>query len=66
MMPHPERGMFTWQRDDYASLKDKARRNGQALSDNSDGLQIFSNAAEYFGVNGQTSSMKKSPNQQNP
>ena len=52
MMPHPERGMFTWQRDDYATLKDKARRNGQALSDNSDGLQIFQNAATYFGVNG--------------
>jgi len=52
MMPHPERGMFTWQRDDYAALKDKARRDGQALSDNSDGLQIFQNAATYFGVNG--------------
>ena len=52
MMPHPERGMFTWQRDDYANLKDKARRDGQALSDNSDGLQIFQNAATYFGVNG--------------
>lgn len=48
MMPHPERGMFSWQRDDYAALKDKTRRNGQALSDNSDGLQIFQNAAEYF------------------
>jgi len=52
MMPHPERGMFTWQRDDYAALKDKARRDGQALNDNSDGLQIFANAAAYFGVNG--------------
>ncbi len=51
LMPHPERGMFTWQRDDYAALKDKARRNGQALSDNSDGLKLFQNAAEYFGVN---------------
>jgi len=56
LMPHPERGMFTWQRDDYAALKDKARRNGQALSDNSDGLKLFQNAAEYFGVN----AMKKS------
>lgn len=50
LMPHPERGMFTWQRDDYASLKDKARRDGQALNDNSDGIKLFENAAEYFGV----------------
>lgn len=51
LMPHPERGMFTWQRDDYAALKDKARRNGQALGDNSDGIKLFYNAAEYFGIN---------------
>lgn len=50
LMPHPERGMFTWQRDDYAALKDKARRNGQALSDNSDGLKLFQNAATYFDL----------------
>lgn len=56
LMPHPERGMFAWQRDDYAALKDKARRNGQALGDNSDGLLLFQNAANYFGVN----AMKKS------
>lgn len=51
MMPHPERGMFTWQRDDYASLKDSASRNGSALPENADGLQIFQNAATYFGIN---------------
>ena len=51
LMPHPERGMFTWQRDDYASLKDHARRNRQALPEESDGLKLFQNAAEYFGVN---------------
>lgn len=60
LMPHPERGMFTWQRDDYAALKDKARRDGQALSDNSDGIKIFENAASYFGINAQKSNMKKS------
>lgn len=56
LMPHPERGMFAWQRDDYAALKDKARRNGQALNDNADGLTLFQNAAEYFGI----SELKKS------
>lgn len=50
LMPHPERGMFTWQRDDYARLKDKAQRDGKPLPDSADGLQIFQNAAEYFGV----------------
>jgi phosphoribosylformylglycinamidine synthase len=51
LMPHPERGMFTWQRDDYASLKDQARRNGSPLPDESDGLKLFQNAATYFGLN---------------
>lgn len=50
LMPHPERGMFNWQRDDYAMLKEKARRSGKALPEESDGLQIFTNAAQYFGV----------------
>lgn len=53
LMPHPERGMFTWQRDDYARIKDKARREGKALSEQSDGLQIFKNAATYFGAQAQ-------------
>lgn len=56
VMPHPERGMFTWQRDDYAAMKDKANRIGAKLPDNADGLQIFLNAARYFGVQ----AMKKS------
>lgn len=51
MMPHPERGMFTWQRDDYTKLKDTANRHGKPLPENADGIQIFQNAAEYFGVN---------------
>lgn len=50
LMPHPERGMFTWQRDDYARLKDKARREGKTLPETSDGIQIFDNAARYFGI----------------
>lgn len=50
LMPHPERGMFTWQRDDYARLKDKAHRDGKTLPESADGLQIFENAAQYFGI----------------
>ncbi len=55
IMPHPERGMFTWQRDDYAELKDQAQRDGVELSDDSDGIVIFKNAAAYFEMK-----MKKS------
>lgn len=50
IMPHPERGMFTWQRDDYCELKDKAHRNGSSLPETTDGMQIFANAAKYFGI----------------
>ncbi|MFA5592167.1 MAG: phosphoribosylformylglycinamidine synthase subunit PurQ [Micavibrio sp.] len=50
LMPHPERGMFAWQRDDYALLKDKARRAGKPLEDSADGMRIFENAARYFGI----------------
>jgi phosphoribosylformylglycinamidine synthase len=59
LMPHPERGMFTWQRDDYATLKDQASRNGQHFPDQSDGLKLFQNAAEYFGVSTQHLKIKK-------
>ncbi|MBN8521302.1 MAG: phosphoribosylformylglycinamidine synthase subunit PurQ [Alphaproteobacteria bacterium] len=48
LMPHPERGMFTSQRDDYATLKDAARRAGKSLPDTADGMDIFKNAAHYF------------------
>ncbi len=60
LMPHPERGMFTWQRDDYANLKDAAGRKGQTLLEESDGMALFQNAAEYFGINTQKSNIKKS------
>lgn len=55
IMPHPERGMFTWQRDDYHELKDQAQRDGVDLSNETDGIQIFKNAAAYFEI-----AMKKS------
>ncbi len=48
IMPHPERGMFTWQRDDYHELKDTAQRGNVELSEESDGIKIFKNAAKYF------------------
>ncbi len=48
LMPHPERGMFTWQRDDYDRLKDRAQREGREPSEESDGMALFRNAAGYF------------------
>lgn len=48
MMPHPERGMFTWQRDDYHELKDTAQRENTELPKETDGMAIFKNAVEYF------------------
>ena len=56
LMPHPERGMFMSQRDDYTSLKEQARRNGETLPNTADGMQLFQNAARYF----ETASVKKS------
>lgn len=50
MMPHPERGMFNWQRDDYAELKDAAQRAGKTLPETADGMALFQNAAAYFEV----------------
>lgn len=55
MMPHPERGMFTWQRDDYMEIKDAAQREGKDVPEESDGLAVFKNAAVYF-----ESALKKS------
>jgi phosphoribosylformylglycinamidine (FGAM) synthase-like amidotransferase family enzyme len=49
-MPHPERGMFMHQRDDYDILKDRAAREGKKLPEESDGMKIFKNAAAYFSV----------------
>ena len=50
LMPHPERGMFTWQRDDYMELKDRAQRDGSTLPETSDGMALFGNAAAYFEI----------------
>jgi phosphoribosylformylglycinamidine synthase len=48
MMPHPERGMFFTQRDDWTCLKEKYRREGVAVTVYSDGMALFSNDVEYF------------------
>ncbi|MFP4312810.1 MAG: phosphoribosylformylglycinamidine synthase subunit PurQ [Alphaproteobacteria bacterium] len=48
IMPHPERGMFSWQRDDFDYLKDQAIRKGEKLTEVSDGMALFENAARYF------------------
>lgn len=48
MMPHPERGMFFTQRDDWTYLKEKYKREGKELPEYSDGIAIFKNAVEYF------------------
>ena len=48
MMPHPERGMFTWQRDDYHETKDAAQREGKTMPEETGAMQIFENAVAYF------------------
>lgn len=48
LMPHPERGMFTWQRNDYDYLKDQAQRTGQKMNETSDGMALFQNAVNHF------------------
>jgi phosphoribosylformylglycinamidine synthase len=50
IMPHPERGMFAWQRDDYPEAKDAARRKGETLPEEADGIALFRNAAKYFAT----------------
>jgi phosphoribosylformylglycinamidine synthase len=48
MMPHPERGMFFTQRNDWTILKEKHLRNGISIPEESDGMMIFKNAVKYF------------------
>jgi phosphoribosylformylglycinamidine synthase len=50
IMPHPERGMYSWQRDDYMETKDRAQREGKPLPEEADGMSLFHNAAAYFEV----------------
>lgn len=48
MMPHPERGMFFSQRDDWPLLREHFRRAGQEIPEESDGMKIFRNAVKFF------------------
>lgn len=48
MMPHPERGMFFTQRNDWTYLKEKYKREGKDIPEFSDGIKIFENAVNYF------------------
>lgn len=48
MMPHPERGMFFTQRNDWTYLKEKLSREGKEIPEYSDGIRVFQNAVEYF------------------
>lgn len=48
MMPHPERGMFFTQRDDWTSIKERLAREGRDIPERADGFAIFTNAVEYF------------------
>lgn len=45
MMPHPERGMYAWQRDDAP----QRARAGPGASIEADGMALFRNAVGYFG-----------------
>ncbi len=42
LMPHPERGMYAWQRDD-------APARGADVPEEADGMRLFRNAVAYFG-----------------
>jgi phosphoribosylformylglycinamidine synthase len=41
MMPHPERGMFFSQRDDWTLLREEYRREGKGIPVESDGMMIY-------------------------
>jgi len=48
MMPHPERGMFFTQRDDWTLIREQYAREGKDLPEESGGMAIFRNAVGYF------------------
>jgi phosphoribosylformylglycinamidine synthase I len=48
MMPHPERNIIFTQRNDWTYLKEKAKRDGAPVPEESEGLAIFKNAVRYF------------------
>lgn len=47
IMPHPERGMFFMQRDDWSIQKHLFKKEGKEIPKYADGMQIFQNALQY-------------------
>jgi phosphoribosylformylglycinamidine synthase len=48
IMPHPERNLFFTQQPDWNLQREKLRRAGKEIPEESAGLKIFKNAVEYF------------------
>ncbi|TAL37077.1 MAG: phosphoribosylformylglycinamidine synthase subunit PurQ [Spirochaetes bacterium] len=48
MMPHPERHILFYHREDWTLLREKARREGREIPEEGEGLAIFRNAVRYF------------------
>jgi phosphoribosylformylglycinamidine synthase len=48
MMPHPERGVFFTQLNNWPLLKERYRRASKELPKFGPGLKIFANAVQYF------------------
>ncbi|QOD38529.1 phosphoribosylformylglycinamidine synthase subunit PurQ [Candidatus Wolbachia massiliensis] len=48
LMPHPERGIFFTQQDDWPLKKEKCKRLRFAVPKYGDGMLIFENALKYF------------------
>lgn len=49
MMPHPERGLWFNGRPDATLEREKLTRSGQSVPEWTENLDIFKNAAKYFG-----------------
>lgn len=48
LMPHPERGIYAYQRPDWGLIKESYKRQGKKLPKYSDSITIFQNAINYF------------------
>ncbi|QKX02691.1 phosphoribosylformylglycinamidine synthase subunit PurQ [Wolbachia endosymbiont of Litomosoides sigmodontis] len=48
LMPHPERGIFFTQQDNWPLEKEKCKRLGIPMLKYGDGMRIFENALRYF------------------
>ncbi|WP_168464511.1 phosphoribosylformylglycinamidine synthase subunit PurQ [Wolbachia endosymbiont of Ctenocephalides felis wCfeT] len=48
LMPHPERGIFFTQQDNWPLEKEKCKRSGTSVPKYGDGMLIFENALRYF------------------